>query len=142
MPLPLLGWAAAAVGAAVVGYAMSDSSSSSSNNSNELKKEAKEERIKKIQKELNSYIDNTVKMFKSKYNEDIEIELNGLNTQSPIIRLSSILDLIIDNGNIKVNIKIYYNSLEKLNKQLASLKKENNELNKLKNKLEALRIQI
>lgn len=142
MPLPLLGWAAAAVGAAVVGYAMSDSSSSSSNNSNELKKEAKEERIKKIRIELNDYIDNTVAMFKSKYNEDIEIELNGLNTQSPLIWLSSNLDLIIDNGNINVNIKLYYNSLEKLNKQLASLKKENNELNKLKNKIEALRIQI
>lgn len=142
MPLPLLGWAAIGLGAAAVGYAMSDSSSSRSDNSYELKENAKKERNKEIQKELNDYIDNTVAMFKSKYNENIEIELNGLNTQSQLIGLSSILDSIIDNGNIKVNIKLYYNSLEKLNKQLASLKKENNELNKLKNKLEALRIQI
>lgn len=142
MPLPLLGWAAIGLGAAAVGYAMSDSSSSRSDNSYELKENAKKERNKEIQKELNDYIDNTVAMFKSKYNENIEIELNGLNTQSQLIGLSSILDSIIDNGNIKVNIKLYYNSLEKLNKQLASLKKENNELYKLKNKLEALRIQI
>lgn len=142
MPLPLLGWAAIGLGAAAVGYAMSDSSSSRSDNSYELKENAKKERNKEIQKEFNDYIDNTVAMFKSKYNENIEIELNGLNTQSQLIGLSSILDSIIDNGNIKVNIKLYYNSLEKLNKQLASLKKENNELYKLKNKLEALRIQI
>lgn len=122
MPLPLLGWAAAAVGAAVVGYALSDDSSSSrSDNSDELKREAEGKNREEIINELDSYLENSVEMFKSKYRERLRVDLNSLN---------------------KYLINVSYSSLEKPKEKIVFLKKENNELNKLKNKLEALRIQI
>ena len=122
MPLPLLGWAAAAVGAAVVGYALSDDSSSSrSDNSDELKREAKGKNREEIINELDSYLENSVEMFKSKYRERLRVDLNSLN---------------------KYLINVSYSSLEKPKEKIVFLKKENNELNKLKNKIEALRIQI
>ena len=122
MPLPLLGWAAAAVGAAVVGYALSDDSSSSrSDNSDELKREAEGKNREEIINELDSYLENSVEMFKSKYQEKLRVDLNSLN---------------------KYLINVSYSSLEKPKEKIVFLKKENNELNKLKNKIEALRIQI
>ncbi len=121
MPIPFIGWAAAAVGAAVVGYAMSDSDSSRSDNSEALKREAKGKNREEIINELDSYLENSVAMFESKYQEKLEVDLNAKS---------------------KYLIKISYKSLEKPKKQLTSLEKENSDLNGLKKKLEALRIQI
>lgn len=122
MPIPFIGWAAAAVGAAVVGYALSDhNSSSSSDNSDELKREAEGKNREEIINELDSYLENSVEMFKSKYRERLRVDLNSLN---------------------KYLINVSYSSLEKPKEKIVFLKKENNELNKLKNKIEALRIQI
>lgn len=122
MPIPFIGWAAAAVGAAVVGYALSDhNSSSSSDNSDELKREAEGKNREEIINELDSYLENSVEMFKSKYQEKLRVDLNSLN---------------------KYLINVSYSSLEKPKEKIVFLKKENNELNKLKNKIEALRIQI
>lgn len=122
MPIPFIGWAAAAVGVAVVGYALSDdNSSSSSDNSDELKREAEGKNREEIINELDSYLENSVEMFKSKYQEKLRVDLNSLN---------------------KYLINVSYSSLKKPKEKIVFLKKENNELNKLKNKIEALRIQI
>jgi len=86
MVLPLLGWAAVAVGSVVVGAVVSSSSSSSSSSSTvsdrdereeEALEEAKKTRNKKIIQDIKRYKKRQINRFKEKYDLDIQFDDGG-----------------------------------------------------------------
>ena len=140
MPFPILGWVAVAAGTAVAGYIgkklLEEDTSSSSSSSYSSEEEARKQRNILIREEAKKVMDETIKSFKHKYNEDVNFIYKGEKIESfSNLRVVSIKENL-ETMKLKVNHKFF----DELIPKKISIEEENKKLLELKKNIQGIKI--